>query len=426
MFSCYSYLGFDMFGFKYTLGSMIDMKNRNIIELETRSFNLLFKSFNSVANLIDSDPKAIINIVQIISEFELGSENNRFVESIYESSDNFGLDQSNNKDQLHSDRLHLFASTLMRWYYIMKKEYSVSPDFQTYNLVLMCLVKLSQPLYAMDVYRDMKESLKSDQSTIYHIFSKNETLLLNLIEMFYSKNSPEFVLEIWRDLVQFGLEIDPLSIAIMLKACDKLGYKETIKNNMASLLPISYSDSSNKNNHAKSDSFDQNQVISGLHQIYIASDSFISSWAKSVDNRVMNLYLVLMIKYNMINEIMPTLEAWKLVNSPSPNSSLDIHNNTISSEDADSSFSTSPLAKNHSETHGKTSRLHNSQVSSQVEKNSPSISDQIYFLNEQMVEGLFKLLSTKSVVEKSNGDSKKVLAQLGKFIEIFYPNSLPV
>ncbi|OMJ09726.1 Protein Rf1, mitochondrial [Smittium culicis] len=426
MFSCYSYLGFDMFGFKYTLGSMIDMKNRNIIELETRSFNLLFKSFNSVANLIDTDPKAILNIVQIISEFELGSGNDRFFESIYESGDNFDLDQRNNQDQVHSDRLHLFASTLMRWYYSMKKEYSVPPDFQTYNLVLMFLVKLSQPLYAIDVYRDMKDSLKSDQSTIYHIFSKNETLLLNLIEMFYSKNSPEFVLEIWRDLIQFGLEIDPLVIAIMLKACDKLGYKETIKNNMASLLPISYSDSSYKSNHTKSDSLNQNQVISGLHQMYIASDSFISSWSKSVDNRVMNLYLVLMIKYNMINEIMPTLEAWKLVNSPLPSLTLDIHNNTISSENENSSFPTNSLSKNYSETYRKTSSFHNGQVSNQITKNSPSINDQAYFLNEQMVEGLFKLLSTKSVVEKSNGDSKKILAQLGKFIEVFYPNSLPI
>ncbi|OLY85317.1 Pentatricopeptide repeat-containing protein [Smittium mucronatum] len=404
MFSCYSAAGFDMFGFKYTLGSMVDMQNKGSIEHETRSFNLLFRSFNSVVDLIKSDGNAVSNIVQIISKLE-GIPTKTSIDDFKYGSGTFGYDEEDMEEIINQENLYFIGSSVMRWYNLMKNELKISPDGFSYMFLLSCLVKIKQPQIAMKVYRDMVVSLESDQSIIYYVFQKNDALLPSFIEMLFSKGHPKLVLEVWRDLLHFGLSIDSLTIAIMLRSCDRLGYKEMAKHTMMTLLnmPSNISEKgieiTSSKNKIPVDMVDEKGFQESQSEIYL------NTWSKFVSNRVMNLYIVLMIKYNQIGDIMPTLEHWRLLNISRDNGDIGylLSDESSGNEIDDLTFDNSKSGHNISFTN----------------KNS-------YFLTEEMISNIFKALSSKIIVERSKGKSKQVMTKLGIFIEKYYPNAMPL
>ncbi|PVU99009.1 hypothetical protein BB559_001065 [Furculomyces boomerangus] len=409
-FSLYSSFEKPMYTLKFTIAGMQDMIKHEMIELETRSFNLLFRSFSQTTSLINSisESNQIDHSDKLDSFLDLiikSSQKTKFLqpEQILvedeDSSDYESKHISNSNFVLNQKVRYIYdiaGREIMNWYNIMTKKYAIRPDGYTYMHVLSGLIELSQHEHAWKVYQDLIKSAESDNSLLYYISYKNEQLIPSLMEMFLSTRSPQYVLNVWRDVLQLGLHLDSFTTAIMLRACDMRGHIEAAKQNIWGLIKIedSYEKNSETGTSPKQPELDFVDTGPGP----------ITAWISAVDNKLMYLFLALLIKYKQINYIMPTLLLWKKSNSLY--------------------FTTNPNRE--AEKDRRLLEEYGDDIEGLDLSKSGGNAGSNYFLTASMVSKIFSSLSSPKVVEQTNKDSLKVLNELASYIEQHYPSAIPV
>ncbi|KAJ1940523.1 hypothetical protein GGF37_003939 [Kickxella alabastrina] len=176
---------------------------------------------------------------------------------------------------------------LRTWYANTSSKYYVVKDSYLYALALEAFTATKSLDDALTVYSDMVRHSEMDMSVV-HTFAQTPGHMLGLMRLAIEQLDFEVVLRLWRDWRPLGMPESDAVVPLVLFACDQMGHPGTAQDIMRSLLTTP----------------EANLAATAA----AGSGGF---YPRMVNESTLALYIGIVIKHGIKNDIIPTMELWR-------------------------------------------------------------------------------------------------------------------
>ncbi|KAJ2055671.1 hypothetical protein GGI17_006559, partial [Coemansia sp. S146] len=197
---------------------------------------------------------------------------------------------------------------LRTWYANTRDKYYVVKDTFLYVLALNAFVGSGSLSDAMLVYDDMLRHSELDAAVLLE-FTRKPKHMLELMNLTVEAQRFDDVLALWRNWKPLGLPPSEQALGLVLYSCDQLGHISVAKDIVMGLLLPRELGSTGKNGAIDSDS----RVNDTVEHMGLVRPGVAASTAYNpgmVGESALAIYVGILVKHNMVDDIVPVLELW--------------------------------------------------------------------------------------------------------------------
>ncbi|KAJ2811059.1 hypothetical protein H4S07_002302 [Coemansia furcata] len=202
---------------------------------------------------------------------------------------------------------------LRTWYANTRDKYYVVKDTYLYVLVLNAFVGAGSLNDAMLVYDDMMRHAELDAAVLLE-FTRKPKNMLELMNLAVEAQRFNDVLALWRNWQTLGLPPSEQALGLVLYSCDQLGHISVVKDMVTGLLSPRDLGSTDKSGGVDGDQeIDDVAERTGLYHSGVAAS--VAYNPSMVGESALAIYIGILVKHNMVDDIIPALELWNAASS---------------------------------------------------------------------------------------------------------------
>ncbi|KAJ2728460.1 hypothetical protein IW152_005966 [Coemansia sp. BCRC 34962] len=200
---------------------------------------------------------------------------------------------------------------LRTWYANTRDKYYVVKDRYLYASALNAFVGAGCIEDAMLVYDDMMRHAELDAVVLLE-FTRKPKHMLELMNLAVEAQRFNDVLALWRNWQALGLPPSEQALGLVLYACDQLGHISVAKDIvMGLLLPRGPSSTGEKATVGGDTAIGDVEEYKELHRRRMTVSTAYSPI--TVGESALAIYIGILVKHNMVDDIVPALELWNSV-----------------------------------------------------------------------------------------------------------------